>query len=75
MDKSKRKLLHCQPTSVRVRAMVVAAHKGSYGFTEKTVAVKKPLMVLATMPRVLSPGENNQIARNRFCNGKQYQDM
>ncbi len=40
-----------------VRTMVVAAHKGSYGFAEKTVTVKKPLMVLATMPRVLAPGE------------------
>jgi uncharacterized protein YfaS (alpha-2-macroglobulin family) len=40
-----------------VRTMVVAAHKGSYGFAEKAVAVKKPLMVLATMPRVLAPGE------------------
>ncbi|MFM2360842.1 MAG: hypothetical protein RLY16_2835, partial [Bacteroidota bacterium] len=40
-----------------VRAMVVAAHDGSYGFTEKNVAVKKPLMLLATVPRVLSPGE------------------
>ncbi len=40
-----------------VRTMVVAAHKGSYGFTDKAVAVKKPVMVLATMPRVLSPGE------------------
>ncbi|MBS1512543.1 MAG: hypothetical protein JST86_16985 [Bacteroidetes bacterium] len=40
-----------------VRAMVVAAHAGSYGATEKTIAVKKPLMLLATMPRVLGPGE------------------
>jgi alpha-2-macroglobulin len=40
-----------------VRAMVVAAHKGSYGFAEKAVAVKKPLMLLATVPRVLGPGE------------------
>lgn len=40
-----------------VKAMVVAAHKGSYGFTEKAITVKKPLMVLTTLPRVLSPGE------------------
>ena len=40
-----------------VRTMVVAAHKGSYGFADKAVAVKKPVMVLTTMPRVLSPGE------------------
>ncbi len=40
-----------------VRAMVVAANHGSYGNTEKAVAVKKPLMILATMPRVLGPQE------------------
>ncbi|MEO6452958.1 MAG: MG2 domain-containing protein, partial [Ginsengibacter sp.] len=40
-----------------VRAMVVAASHGSYGSAEKTVAVKKPLMILATMPRVLGPIE------------------
>ncbi len=39
-----------------VRAMVVAAHEGSYGFTEKAVAVKKPLMMLATMPQGLGSG-------------------
>jgi len=41
-----------------VRAMVVAGKSGAYGFTEKAVPVKKPLMVLATLPRVLGPGES-----------------
>ncbi|WP_308993643.1 MG2 domain-containing protein [Mariniflexile litorale] len=42
-----------------VRTMVVAGnHKTkAYGNTEKSVEVKKPLMVLATLPRKLSPGE------------------
>jgi uncharacterized protein YfaS (alpha-2-macroglobulin family) len=40
-----------------VRAMVVAAHRGAYGSAEKRVAVKQPLMVLATLPRQLGPGE------------------
>lgn len=42
-----------------VRTMVVAGHntKGAYGSTDKTVSVKKPLMVLATLPRKLSLGE------------------
>lgn len=42
-----------------VRAMVVAGNAGkeAYGNTEKTVPVKKPLMVLASVPRKLSPGE------------------
>ncbi|QEC53300.1 hypothetical protein EDD80_10335 [Anseongella ginsenosidimutans] len=40
-----------------VRVMVVAGDKGAYGMAEKAVSVKKPLMLLATLPRVLSPGE------------------
>ncbi|TYA74327.1 alpha-2-macroglobulin family protein [Seonamhaeicola marinus] len=42
-----------------VRTMVVAGDhtKEAYGSTDKTVQVKKPLMVLATLPRKLSPGE------------------
>lgn len=40
-----------------VRTMVVAGEYTAYGSTEKTCAVKKPLMVLATLPRVLGPGE------------------
>lgn len=50
-----------------VRAMVVAAHSGSYGATEKTVAVKKPLMMLATMPRVLGPGETIKLPVTVFA--------
>ncbi len=43
-----------------VRAMVVAGNlqNEAYGSAEKTVPVKKPLMVLASLPRKLSPGEN-----------------
>jgi len=40
-----------------VRTMVVASQNGAYGKTEKTTPVKKPLMVLATLPRVISPDE------------------
>ncbi|WP_298237351.1 MG2 domain-containing protein [uncultured Algibacter sp.] len=42
-----------------VRTMVVAGNNTNeaYGSTDKTVEVKKPLMVLATLPRKLSPGE------------------
>jgi alpha-2-macroglobulin len=50
-----------------VRAMVVAAHEGSYGFAEKAVAVKKPLMILATMPRVLGPGETIKLPVTVFA--------
>ncbi len=42
-----------------VRAMVVAgnANTNAYGSTEKTAPVKNPLMVLASMPRKISPSE------------------
>ena len=42
-----------------VRTMVVAGNNvnEAYGSAEKSVKVKKPLMVLATLPRKLSPGE------------------
>ncbi len=40
-----------------VRTMVVASNKGSYGSAESTTPVRKPLMVLATLPRVLGPTE------------------
>lgn len=50
-----------------VRAMVVAARAGSYGATEKTVAVKKPLMLLASMPRVLGPGETIKLPVTIFA--------
>lgn len=40
-----------------VKTMVVASLRGAYGSTEKATPVKKPLMVLATLPRVISPAE------------------
>lgn len=40
-----------------VRTMIIAGHEGAYGSAEKTTPVRKPLMVLATLPRVLGPGE------------------
>lgn len=40
-----------------VRTMVVASNNGAYGSAEKTTAVRKSLMVLATLPRVLGPTE------------------
>ncbi|MGZ3874350.1 MAG: alpha-2-macroglobulin family protein [Mucilaginibacter sp.] len=50
-----------------VKAMVIAGHDGSYGRAEKTVAVKKPLMILATLPRVLGPSEKIQLPVTVFA--------
>jgi uncharacterized protein YfaS (alpha-2-macroglobulin family) len=40
-----------------IRVMLVAGNSTAYGNVEKAIPVKKPLMVLATMPRVIGPGE------------------
>jgi uncharacterized protein YfaS (alpha-2-macroglobulin family) len=50
-----------------VRAMVIAANKGSYGNAEKAVAVKKPLMIIATMPRVLGTIETIKLPVTVFA--------
>jgi uncharacterized protein YfaS (alpha-2-macroglobulin family) len=50
-----------------VRVMLIARHENAYGHTEKNIAVRNPLMVLATLPRVLSPGETVQLPVNVFA--------
>ncbi len=40
-----------------VRVMVVAGSRGAFGNAETSVPVRKGLMMLATAPRVLAPGE------------------
>lgn len=37
-----------------VRTMVIAGYEGAYGTCEKTTPVKSPVMILGTLPRVLS---------------------
>ena len=50
-----------------VRAMVVAGHDGRYGKSDKTVPVKQPLMILATLPRVAGPSEDIALPVNVFA--------
>ncbi len=53
-----------------VRAMVIAAgpeNGGTYGMAEKNVTVKKPLMILPTLPRVVGPGEEVKIPVTVFA--------
>jgi hypothetical protein len=51
-----------------VRVMLVAANAdAAYGSTEKIVPVKKPLMALATLPRVLGPGETLRMPVSIFA--------
>ncbi len=53
-----------------VRTMVVARNERMYGNAEKTTPVKKPLMVLATLPRVLGPGETVKLPVTVFAMSK-----
>ncbi len=51
-----------------VRVMVVATDgDGAYGNAEKAVPVRKPLMLLATLPRVLGPGETVELPVTVFA--------
>lgn len=51
-----------------VRVMVVANDgQRAFGNAEQTAPVKKPLMVLATMPRVTGPGETVDLPVNVFA--------
>ncbi|MEN8124718.1 MAG: MG2 domain-containing protein [Bacteroidota bacterium] len=58
-----------------VRTMVIAANNGAYGSVEKTTPVKKPLMVLATAPRVVGPGENIELPVTVFAMDKKIKDV
>lgn len=49
-----------------VRVMVVAGQNGAYGSAEKNVSVRSPLMILPTLPRVLSCGDKFKMPVNLF---------
>jgi len=58
-----------------VRTMVIAANKGAYGFTEKATPVKKPLMVLGTLPRVVGPSETVDLPVTVFAMEKNIKNV
>lgn len=58
-----------------VRVMVVAEEEGAYGNAEKAVAVRKPLMVLATLPRVLGPQESVYLPVDVFAMENHVKDV
>lgn len=53
-----------------VKVMVVAGYEGAYGNVDKVVPVRKPLMVLATLPRVLGPEEKVKLPITLFTQDK-----
>ena len=58
-----------------VRTMVIAKNGSAYGSSEKTTAVKMPLMVLATLPRVVGPGEKVALPVTVFAMDKKVKDV
>lgn len=58
-----------------VRVMVVAGNQGAYGSAEKTVAVRKPLMILSTLPRVVGTGEKVNLPVTVFAMEKNIQNV
>lgn len=58
-----------------VRTMVVAGYKGAYGSADATTPVRKPLMILGTLPRVVGPGEEVELPVNVFAMEKQVKNV
>ncbi|MFZ5429955.1 MAG: MG2 domain-containing protein [Bacteroidota bacterium] len=50
-----------------VRAMVVAGDQGAYGKADKDIKVRKAVMLLGTLPRVASPGEDISVPVSVFA--------
>jgi uncharacterized protein YfaS (alpha-2-macroglobulin family) len=58
-----------------VKVMVVARDKSSFGKADKQVPVKKPLMILATAPRVIGPEEQFTLPVNVFAMDSKIKDV
>ncbi len=58
-----------------VKTMVVAGEDAAYGLADKATPVRKPLMVLATLPRVLGPNEKVDLPISVFAMEKQVKEV
>ena len=59
----------------RVRVMVIAGNGEAYGNTEKSVLVRKPVMLLGTLPRVIGIGEEMVVPATVFATEKGVGDV
>lgn len=76
LDGGSREIRFTMPQYVgSVKTMVVAGNDGAYGKTEKVSTVKKPLMVLATLPRVLGPDETVSLPVTLFTGETNQRDV
>ncbi len=58
-----------------LRVMLIAAsNDGRYGSTAAALAINQPLMMLATLPRVIGPGEITQMPVTIFAKDKSIKD-
>ncbi|NJO70339.1 MAG: hypothetical protein HC830_14595, partial [Bacteroidetes bacterium] len=59
-----------------VKVMVVAGNgNNAFGNTDKVIAVRKPLMILVTLPRVVGPGENVALPVSIFAMDSKVKDV
>jgi uncharacterized protein YfaS (alpha-2-macroglobulin family) len=58
-----------------VRTMIVAGQDGAYGKAEKTVPVRSPLMILSSLPRVISVNEKILLPVNVFAMENSVKDV
>ena len=58
-----------------VRTMLIAGQDGAYGNAEKTSYVRSPLMILSSLPRVMSTGEEILVPVNVFAMEKNVKDV
>lgn len=59
----------------RVRVMVVAGDGSAYGSAEKSVFVKKPLMVTGTMPRQIGVNDEMTVSATIFVSDKNIKNV
>lgn len=59
----------------QVRVMVVAGQDGAYGAAERSVFVRKPLMLLGTLPRVISTEEKVRLPVSVFALSESVQSV
>ncbi len=58
-----------------VRVMLVAANKGAYGNAKQSVFVRQPLIMLASMPRVLGANEEVSVPLTLFVTKEGIKDV
>lgn len=58
-----------------VKTMIIAGQDGAYGSADQVTPVRKPLMALATLPRVLGPGEQVKLPVNIFTLSDDLKDV